>query len=491
MTAKRLWKEQIGKGLKIWGHPNGKIYANIRLEDKDGKKTWLDRSLNTDSRGDARYEAIKLQALLQDRTERGQSVKKLYAHDYVDKFMAHKKQRVKDRKMSEGRLKLYVTTFGTWWGPWVTKHKVAIADVTEEYIKKYRTYREWYPESDQWADDLALKKKNKESTRGFAQMKTPGDTYLEQELKRIKEMFNWCVGQRVIDSSQIPIFPEIDASSETSEGFSYSEFEGIDNYMLKEWIPGMAGEPKRIYERERVHLKMNTLIDTGCRVADLSQLQWKDLRYYQNEKTGEGEYYYNAKAKVKKSRELSLEKSTYAALMKWKFKSKFRKDDDLVFGTQDSNKDTASIDAGLWKRLLLDVGHHYGVEMWLDRNGRRRTLTACRHTFATWGILGGIEIDDLVHRMRTSRKEFDETYMDDMPRHDAKRYSKSVRPDRAEVKEHESTATRPYKTLQPKPMKPVLPRNIMRYLVKEERSEKRLEWSEEYARKIVPKANKQ
>lgn len=423
MTAKQLWKEKIDKGLNIWGHPNGQIWASIKLEYPDRKKEWIKRSLGTDSKTVARIEAIKLQSVLQERTERGQSVKKLYVHDYVDKFMAWKEARSKEGKLTPQRFKIYQTTFNRWFNPWISHKRVPVAEVTQEIMQEYRLFREWYPESEQWALDLAEKKRKKESTQGFAQMKTPSDGYMREELKRIKEMFNWCVAENIISQNQIPRFPEIDVDSETSEGFSVPEFNMIERHMLKEWIPDAAGNPIRSHERERVHLKMIVLITTGCRVGDLSQLLWEDVYPHYNSHKKVEEYYMRCKSKVANARDLSIPEELFDLFMNWKDKSKFQDAKDFVFGTKESNAQTASIDAGLWKRVLLDLG------LWLDVNGRRRTLTANRHTFATWGILRGIPVDDLCHRMRTSRAEFEKTYLDNMPKHDAERYARSVRPD--------------------------------------------------------------
>jgi integrase len=294
--------------------------------------------------------------------------------------------------------------------------------VNDQFVHDFWDWRLNYYGSDEHKRDTKFRRENK--LRGLIIRKPTGHG-LDNERKIMKEFLRWAFRMEYTTKG-IPMALDKKPMKTTkaAQGFSFEEYKRIQD-KLGQWIEDAPNENVK-RTRRRVEFKFNLMLAYGTRSADLTQLQWQDVRFDEGpEKNTDGterkrKHHFIAKAKNKR-RPVPITEDTATSFRVWKEYSEFTDPDDFVFATQTGKSSTTDNDK--WKDFLKELGLLY------DENGKSRNMTTLRHTFATFAILYTNEKTSMIaDRMGSSERQIQETYKDELRIREHERFTQEVVP---------------------------------------------------------------
>lgn len=429
MGKKGKWSNylKLEKGLSIGtrnDQASGIYYVRLLV---DGK--YKEYSLGKTNRTEAIIEAGKrkgnVQILGVEGIEKKKSSgkRKIWIHSKWDEFLEYKRSDVISGHIKASRMTVYNAIDKNWFGKYIKnkKRRMEFDKVNDQFVLDFWKWRLEYIGSEEHKRDCKYQRDNK--LRGLV-IKQPTGHGLDNERKILKEFLAWAFRMDYTVKG-IPMQLDKKPMSVTvsAEGFSYAEYEKVQAELLT-WI---QDAPTKTIEqtRRRIEFKFRVMLACGTRTADLIQLQWKDVRsdtvpVLGDEGKKETKSYFIAKAK-KKRRIVPITKLMASYFTHWRESSKFQDPDDFVFATETGK--SSSTDNDNWKKFLKEN------DCLFDPNGKSRTMTSLRHTFASFAILYTDEKTSIIaDRMGTSEREIENTYKDALTRRDHDRYTSQVVP---------------------------------------------------------------
>ncbi len=422
-TGKSGWDNyvKLEKGLSIGtrqDQSSGIYYCRLRIDGRN-----RDYSLGTRDKTEAIVLAAKKKGLVSGKgieavqRKKKSGKRKVWLDVKWEEFLEYKKNKVRNGVIKESRLGVYRSIDRNWFGKYIRKKpaRIDFEKLDDDYFSRFWDWRISYYGSVEHKRDDRIARED-----GYIRsIRKPNGHGLDNERKIIKEFLTWSFRKGFTDKG-VPM--SLDQRqmgiNRSAEGFNYEEYTKLQK-VFSDWIADAKNENEEL-TRQRILFKFKLMLACGTRVADLVQLQWKDLRSERNPQTKKTETYFFAKAKGKR-RLVPISEDLNADFEIWKKKSKFTEPDDYVFATETGKK--SNTDNTQWKSFLKLNG------CLKDPNGKTRNMTSLRHTFASFAILYSDEKTSVIaDRMGTSERQIETTYKDDLARRDSARYTKHLVP---------------------------------------------------------------
>lgn len=397
---------------------SGIYYVRLRVDGRN-----KDFSLKTTSKRKAiilaakKKEGLELNGIEAVKSKQS-GRRRVLLHTKWKEFLQHKQSQVNDGEILASRLGVYNSIDKNWFGKYLSRRKFGFAQVNEQWVIDFWDWRKNYVGSEEHKRDARTARKNGEKFLIKEDSET-GAHGLDNERKIIIEFLIWANRMGYTDKAvPLKLDKKVKALEESAEGLTYEEYLKLQSD-FESWL-SEAKDHAQLMTRGRVLFKFKLMLTCGTRVADLIQLQWKDVKKEFNPAKNKDEAWFIAKAK-KKRRIVPITLSLHDEFMEWKAGSDYHDNEDYVFATQTGK--SSSTDNEKWKAFLKRN------KCLLDSKGKTRNMTTLRHTFASFAILYSDEKTSFIaEKMGTSERMIEDTYKDELARRENERYSKHLVP---------------------------------------------------------------
>lgn len=307
--------------------------------------------------------------------------------------------------LSSHRLKFFDGTAERYFLPYFQNH--SIESINDHTLREYWNWRIGY-----WSSDRGLQKilsaqnsrttqKKRHNSKLGNVARIPAYKTLLMEQSALRQVFRWANRAGIINRA-----PEIKAPKlkHAPEIVRRPAFDELEWYWLKQRIEAWAlrmGEFKsdrlnslHLYQRSMLRAYVHFMINSGLRPNEARQLRWRDISHIRD-KAGDDQIVLHISPNTKTGeRDVVPLKKVDLALKMIPAISKQTGPEGLVFC--DHQGAPISNFGKTFKKLLSRFG------LLKDRYGRTRSIYSLRHTYATFMLLRGTNIEDLAQNMGTS-----------------------------------------------------------------------------------------
>ncbi len=256
--------------------------------------------------------------------------------------------------------------------------------------------------ADKWKSYMSWRKKNGKGGHGKptegGTIAPPKDSTIRVEMMTFRAIMNFAADKQYARERQLPK-GKLPLDKSRRDEFTPEEYRRLHT-VARRWIKEAKTEWHEWY-RNMAYNFMLVMTNTGMRTIEASNLRWRDIemrtddqnrRFVRLKVSGKGKF-----------RRLVAAQNVETYFDRIKAISKATKPDDFVF-TAHTGKAASSLYNHLVTGLLTYSGLLY------SESGNRRSTYCFRHTYATFRLVGGVDIYFLARQMGTSVKMIEDYY---------------------------------------------------------------------------------